>query len=131
MKHLLLAAALFSLLLAGCNKKTVPTPPEPALANAATASASKKDVQPTQIPNAGETKTYTAADVALHSTASDCWLIIGGKVYDVTEYLPSHPAGAASITRSCGKDVTQGFSRHSERAQAFKEKFLIGNLAAQ
>ncbi len=38
-----------------------------------------------------DSKTYTAAEVALHNKESDCWLIIEAKVYNVTKFIPSHP----------------------------------------
>lgn len=35
-------------------------------------------------------KKYTLEDVSLHSSPTDCWLVIWGKVYDVTRwYEPS------------------------------------------
>ena len=30
---------------------------------------------------------YSRSEVARHSTRDDCWIIIGGKVYDVTNWL--------------------------------------------
>jgi cytochrome b involved in lipid metabolism len=38
-----------------------------------------------------ETKTYTLEDLKQHTTESDCWLAIHGKVYNVTDFLDEHP----------------------------------------
>lgn len=73
-------------------------------------------------------KTYTSAEVAQHSTASDCWMILDNGVYDVTSFIPRHPGGD-KILRGCGRDATQMFSQHPESAKAMKEQFKIGVLA--
>jgi cytochrome b involved in lipid metabolism len=70
---------------------------------------------------------FTASEVAEHSTPDDCWLILEGKVYEVTEFIPSHPGGKA-ILKGCGKDATQMFAGHPESAKAMKEKYYIGDL---
>lgn len=80
-------------------------------------------------PTKPTTKSYTAAEVATHSTASSCWLILDAKVYDVTKFIPSHPGGN-EILKGCGKDATKMFSRHPESAKAMKEQFYIGDLKA-
>ena len=35
----------------------------------------------------------TYDEVAKHSSADDCWIILYGKVYDLTEFIPEHPGG--------------------------------------
>jgi len=41
---------------------------------------------------------YTAAQVAQHSTSTDCWIILNSnEVYNVTAFLSIHPAGPAPI----------------------------------
>lgn len=70
---------------------------------------------------------FTASEVAEHGTANDCWLIIDRKVYEVTEFIPSHPGGKA-ILKGCGKDATQMFAEHPESAKTLKEKYYIGEL---
>jgi len=43
---------------------------------------------------------FTVAQVATHSADNDCWTAVDGKVYDITQYLPSHPNN--SIYSLCG-----------------------------
>lgn len=51
-------------------------------------------------------KVYTGQEVAKHNTRESCWIIVHGKVYDVTEFLPEHPGGAKIILKYAGKDAT-------------------------
>lgn len=48
------------------------------------------------------TKAYTAAEVFSHNSADSTWLVIEGKVYDVTKYLDSHPGGFDTIVEHAG-----------------------------
>jgi cytochrome b involved in lipid metabolism len=95
---------------------------------AKTTEATNIDIADDEEPIGTIAKTgFTAAEVAEHSTADDCWLILDGKVYEVTEFIPSHPGGKA-ILKGCGKDATQMFAGHPESAKAMKEKYYIGDL---
>ena len=48
-------------------------------------------------------------DVKLHNHAGDCWIVIHSKVYDVTDFLPSHPGGSAVIIKYAGQDSTTAY----------------------
>jgi cytochrome b involved in lipid metabolism len=81
--------------------------------------------------------TLTSAEVASHNTLQNCWLIISGKVYNVTSYISQHPGGAQMILNSCGKDGTTmyqtkggGGGNHSNNAYNLLSNYLIGNLGA-
>lgn len=68
----------------------------------------------------GTTKatSYTAAEVATHKTANDCWTIINGNVYDLTSYVSRHPGGD-DIELACGVDGTTLFTeRKTEDGKA-------------
>ncbi|PIP03187.1 MAG: hypothetical protein COX54_04540, partial [Candidatus Yonathbacteria bacterium CG23_combo_of_CG06-09_8_20_14_all_46_18] len=74
--------------------------------------------------------------VAQHSTASDCWLIISGNVYDLTQYIPFHPGGQNPITSRCGTDGTTFFNtngggghNHSTSARSQLAGYLLGPLS--
>ena len=51
-----------------------------------------------------------ATEVAKHNTASDCWSVIDGNVYDLSGFLPDHPGGQSVIEAICGKDGTKAFA---------------------
>ena len=51
----------------------------------------------------------SAEEVARHNTAQDCWVILGGKVYDVTDFLDDHPGGKKAILVYAGRDATEEF----------------------
>ena len=37
-----------------------------------------------------------ASEVQQHRTVNDIWVVIDGKVYDMTRFAPEHPGGADS-----------------------------------
>ncbi|KAJ5112831.1 hypothetical protein N7532_000876 [Penicillium argentinense] len=51
----------------------------------------------------------TGAAVADHNSKDSCWVIVHGKAYDVTEFLPEHPGGQKIILKYAGKDATEEF----------------------
>ena len=53
--------------------------------------------------------TDVLAIVAKHNTPESCWVILYGKVYDVTEFLPTHPGGKKIILKLAGKDATDEY----------------------
>ena len=53
-------------------------------------------------------KVFSPEEVAKHNTRDDCWLIIEGRVYDVSQYVPDHVGGDA-ILKNAGADSTTGF----------------------
>ena len=80
----------------------------------------------------GSDGTLSAATVASHATATDCWSIVNGNVYDLTQWIPQHPGGAGVIEAMCGTDGTSAYeSQHAGqgRPQDILDSFLIGPLA--
>lgn len=48
-------------------------------------------------------------EVNAHNQKQDCWVIIHGKAYDVSEFMDEHPGGASVILKYAGKDATKAF----------------------
>lgn len=84
-----------------------------------------------------EKKPRAMSEVARHASAGSCWLVIDGKVYDVTKFIPFHPGGSA-ILQGCGKDATRLFetrptgsgTAHSSYARETAVKYAIGDVEA-
>jgi len=106
------------------------------LAGAGCGNSTQTNATPSQT-GGNATRSITSAEVAAHNTQSDCWMIIDGKVYDLTSFISMHPGGPAMISQYCGKDGSTGYATkdkpnpqpHSARADALLPQFLIGNLA--
>ena len=54
---------------------------------------SADEAAPTQRDDLPVKKTITLQDCKTHNNEGDCWLVISGRVYDVTEFLDEHPGG--------------------------------------
>ncbi|KAG7891875.1 hypothetical protein KL925_001819 [Ogataea polymorpha] len=68
-------------------------------------------------------------ELQTHNKPDDCWIAINQKVYDVTEFIKTHPGGVARILRYAGNDATKGF--HSMHHPQYLETFLDGSLVGE
>ena len=50
-------------------------------------------------------KVFSMDEVAKHNTKDSCWLVISGKVYDITSFLPDHPGGKKAPLIYAGGDA--------------------------
>jgi L-lactate dehydrogenase (cytochrome) len=51
----------------------------------------------------------SGTEIAKHNSKESCWVVIHGKAYDVTEFLPEHPGGPKIILKYAGKDATEAY----------------------
>ncbi|KAI4338013.1 hypothetical protein L6164_016369 [Bauhinia variegata] len=81
---------------------------------------------------ASDPKVHTFEDVVTHNQTKDCWLIISGKVYNVTPFMDDHPGGDEVLLSATGKDATNDFEDvgHSDSAREMMEKYYIGEIDA-
>ncbi|RDX49317.1 glyoxylate dehydrogenase [Polyporus arcularius HHB13444] len=54
-------------------------------------------------------RVLTGPQVAEHASRESCWIIVHGKVYDVTDFLDEHPGGSKIILKYAGKDATEAY----------------------
>ena len=88
-------------------------------------------------PTPNTTTPYTFAQVQTHKTSTDCWTVIGTKVYNLTAWIPLHPGGTAPIIALCGLDGSASFNgKHgstsptpSATAQAKLVPYQVGVLS--
>ncbi|KAL9095709.1 MAG: hypothetical protein Q9165_002141 [Trypethelium subeluteriae] len=72
-----------------------------------------------------------AAEVQKHATQEDCWIVVEGKVWDLTDFAPEHPGGLESITEHAGHDATEvynAFHAPSLLPTTLGPRKLIGKL---
>ena len=74
---------------------------------------------PTPTPTATVSATptpagYTMAQVRANNTAKSCWTAIDGYVYNLTNWINSHPGGSGAILFLCGTDGSNAFKAQHE-----------------
>lgn len=89
-----------------------------------------------------QNKTFTMAEIATHNSKTDCWTVISGQVYELTDFVNRHPGGN-EVVRACGIDATTLFTSrttedgqpigsgtpHSQVAQEQLDHLKLGTLA--
>jgi hypothetical protein len=53
-------------------------------------------------PAEAESRVISLEEVKKHTSDKSCWLVVHGKVYDVTDFLEEHPGGYDIILTSTG-----------------------------
>lgn len=102
-----------------------PTPTPAAVAPTPTPS-------PTPEPEMTTQSGYTVAKVKENNSASSCWSIINGNVYNLTQWINSHPGGPSVIRGLCGVDGTSSFNgkhRGQGNPTSTLASYLLGPLA--
>mmetsp|Transcript_1446 Transcript_1446/g.4297 ORF Transcript_1446/g.4297 Transcript_1446/m.4297 type:complete len:120 (-) Transcript_1446:256-615(-) len=90
----------------------------------------RKVFVPPTVPGIGESGSFTRAEVARHDQPEDAWIIVEGKVYDITGYIDDHPGGAA-IMNNLGADNTKAVlhgPQHPETVRDILAMHVIGDL---
>ncbi len=80
------------------------------------------------------TSSITTLEIKKHNSATDCWIVVKGNVYDVTSYLSIHPGGSEEVIKTCGTDASVAYDAikegrgHSKIADDDLFSLLIGTV---
>jgi cytochrome b involved in lipid metabolism len=86
---------------------------------------------PAAAQDSNQRPSFTMAEVRRHNKRGDCWVVVRGKVHDVTELVGSHPGGSAAILGCAGKDGTSTFlTNHDDASPAHSKilSYVIGDV---
>mmetsp|Transcript_60303 Transcript_60303/g.152930 ORF Transcript_60303/g.152930 Transcript_60303/m.152930 type:complete len:531 (-) Transcript_60303:458-2050(-) len=74
---------------------------------------------------------FTLEQVAAHNSDEDMWLVVDGKVYDVTKFKRAHPGGAGILKLFAGKECSKEFfaMHKAEVLDKYGPKLLKGTVA--
>ena len=75
-------------------------------------------------------KEYTIDEVNEHNTNDSCWIIINNHVYDITDFLDTHPGGRTILLTIAGQDATNFFEElhRPEILEEYGLEYLIGTI---
>ncbi len=82
-------------------------------------------------------KVIKVREIIKHNNEKDCWIVIGKKVYDITNYIKKHPAPPAMLIKYCGKDGSKAFKSkdigkdHNPQSYKLLEMMVVGKLKAK
>ncbi|XP_019850246.1 PREDICTED: fatty acid desaturase 2-like [Amphimedon queenslandica] len=89
---------------------------------------------PPQSAWSGEAMSYTRAEVSKHKRSNDCWIIIEGRVYDVSGWLDKHPGGKRIIRHYAGEDASlafESFHNNKKLVRSYLSKYYIGDIVEE
>src|SRR5690349_5436073 len=75
--------------------------------------------------------TFTRAEVEAHNSETSCYVTIDDAIYDITDFVESHPGGPELVLEYAGKDIKEILRdplshTHSESAYEILEETLVG-----
>mmetsp|Transcript_487 Transcript_487/g.692 ORF Transcript_487/g.692 Transcript_487/m.692 type:complete len:123 (-) Transcript_487:301-669(-) len=75
-------------------------------------------------------KMYSMEEIKLHNKEDDMWMVLYGKVYNVTQFKDDHPGGPEIMLDNSGQDATEAFEEvfHSETARKQVTEYCIGSV---
>lgn len=73
---------------------------------------------------------YRLEEVAKRNSLKELWLVIHGRVYDVTRFLNEHPGGEEVLLEQAGVDASESFEDvgHSSDAREMLKQYYIGDI---
>lgn len=77
---------------------------------------------------------FPLSEVKKHNSRNDCWVVINGKVYNLTSFLNNHPGGPNPILSWAGRDASRTWNQIHDKSWLDRYSGSIeclGNLAPE
>ncbi|KAJ6007295.1 hypothetical protein N7540_011271 [Penicillium herquei] len=73
---------------------------------------------------------FPRSEVASHNKEEDLWVIIDGKVFNLTSFLDTHPGGRRVLLQAAGSDATKKFHKYHRPETLIRhgDAFCIGSV---
>lgn len=72
---------------------------------------------------------YSTEEVHKHNKVNDNWIVVDGKVYDISAWANKHPGGLMTLLGSAGKDATDMIENfHGKIVYKFLPNYYIGEV---
>jgi len=92
-----------------------------------TPAATQEPAKASPTPEVTTQSGYTMAKVKENNSAASCWSVISGNVYNLTQWINSHPGGPSAIRGLCGVDGSSSLNGKHGR-QSNPNETLAGYL---
>merc|ERR1711920_1054099 len=78
-------------------------------------------------------KEFSEDQVKAHNKDEDCWIILHGRVYNVSKFMNDHPGGPDVLEDVAGSDATEDFEAtfHSKKARDMSKDLLVGKVTGK
>jgi len=83
--------------------------------------------------NAKAGEVITLEELQKHNHQGDLWIAVDGVVADLTDFVASHPGGAALLLQHAGQEAGEAFGEvgHTDFARGLLQTYAIGTLATR
>lgn len=71
---------------------------------------------------------YTWDEIQEHNRLEDCWIVVQGKVYDVTAWVPRHPGGKTLVSGAGRESTAFMYSYHPRYVMEMLQQYYIGDV---
>jgi len=80
-----------------------------------------------------ESRLITLEELRANKTKESLYLLVHGKVYDVSKFIDEHPGGDEVLLAEGGQDATEAFEDvgHSDEARELLPGMYIGDFEAE
>lgn len=67
---------------------------------------------------------YKISEIKKHKTSDDCWTVISGDIFDLTEWIKQNPKDKSRLKKMCGIDGSRVFKNQFGNREGYIENFI-------